>query len=148
MAMSKPVGIDLGTTNSAVGVMNETDSEIILPTDSMGISTLPSCVWHDPKKNQVVVGKQAFRRHGDRPSPVTSIKRKMGTTILTPLGKRNPFPEKVPAALKGVLQETASSGSNGTSQQLKKPTRNASRRSGQRSAATRPPCGSSTRTRG
>jgi molecular chaperone DnaK len=106
MAMSKPVGIDLGTTNSAVGVMNETDSEIILPKDAMGISTLPSCVWHDPKKNQVVVGKLAFRRRGDRPSPVTSIKRKMGTTILTPLGKRNPFPEKVPAALKGVLQET------------------------------------------
>jgi len=61
--LSKAVGIDLGTTNSAVAVMNRTDTDIILHRDRH-TATTPSCVWKDPKSGELVVGRMAARRIG------------------------------------------------------------------------------------
>jgi molecular chaperone DnaK len=104
--IDKPVGIDLGTTNSCVGVMNETESDVILATDRLGVSTTPSCVWFDEKRNELVVGKDAFTRRGSERPPVVSIKRKMGTMLLTPLGFARRPPLNLPPALARVLSET------------------------------------------
>lgn len=47
--VSKAVGIDLGTTNSAVAVMNPSDSDIVIHRDPVSKSyTTPSCVWRSP----------------------------------------------------------------------------------------------------
>jgi molecular chaperone DnaK len=103
--IDKAFGIDLGTTNSCVGVMNDTDSDIILATDPLGVSTTPSCVWYDEKKNDVVVGRLAFAWRGSERAPIVSIKRKMGTMLLTPLGFARK-PPNLPPVLARVLGET------------------------------------------
>ena len=55
-AISKAVGIDLGTTNSVVAIMKPTDTEIIVHSEPhTRRETTPSCVWKDPKNGQIVV---------------------------------------------------------------------------------------------
>lgn len=96
--LSKAVGIDLGTTNSAVAVMNPTDTEIIIHRDSVAKrETTPSCVWKDPKTGNIVVGHQAFRRVGTTPSPIRSIKRWMGTANKVRLTDSEVTPQEVSA---------------------------------------------------
>jgi len=103
MIISKAIGIDLGTTNSAVSVMNMTDTEIQLYKDGMKRSTTPSCVSCDSKKKLIEIGHIAFSRRGSRNAPVVSIKRKMGTRLLTPLGKAECIPENIPEETRNQL---------------------------------------------
>jgi molecular chaperone DnaK len=77
--LSKAIGIDLGTTNSAVAIMNAADSDIILHKDASKSLTTPSVVWKDPKDKAVMVGKKAYSRIGSMPSPLRSLKRHMGS---------------------------------------------------------------------
>jgi molecular chaperone DnaK len=105
MLISKGIGIDLGTTNSAVAMMDIADSELILYKDKMGRSTVPSCVWFDPKKQEAVVGYAAFARRGSRPEPVISIKRRMGTQITVEFGGRQVRPETISAHILSELRD-------------------------------------------
>src|ERR1700722_3585134 len=84
--IDKAVGIDLGTTNSAVGIMNMEDSEVILYRDDSQRETTPSCVWRNPRDGKIVVGHQAFARCGSIPSPARSFKRYMGSQTGVELG--------------------------------------------------------------
>jgi len=94
--ISKAVGIDLGTTNSAVSVMNPTDSDIIIHRDAaVKRETTPSCVWRDPRSGEIVVGHKAFRRVGSSPSPVRSIKRMMGQQTTVALTDIEATPEQI-----------------------------------------------------
>src|SRR5262249_34058702 len=94
--VSKAVGIDLGTTNSAVAVMDTTDTDIVIHKDrSTKGETTPSCVWKDPKSKQIMVGRKAFRRIGTTPLPIRSIKRWMGNDVTFPLTDEDVTPEKV-----------------------------------------------------
>lgn len=84
------VGIDLGTTNSAIGVV---DSGFpILLADQEGKRIIPSAVWYG-EKGEVEVGRKALRRRLTDPMRVvTSVKRWMGVypvedPVLTHLGK-------------------------------------------------------------
>lgn len=101
--ISKAVGIDLGTTNSAVAVMDLTDAEILLHRDQTAKrETTPSCVWKDPKSGEIVVGHKAYRRIGSHPAPVRSIKRLMGRQSTVRLTDEDVTPEKVSSL---ILQE-------------------------------------------
>lgn len=94
--ISKAVGIDLGTTNSAVAILDSTDTDIVLHRDpKMKRETTPSCVWKNPKTGEIVVGHLAFRRIGTSPPPVRSIKRSMGQQIKVNLGGERLSPEEV-----------------------------------------------------
>ena len=94
--MSKAVGIDLGTTNSAVAVMSSTDTEIVIHSDpNTKNETTPSCVWKDPKSGQIVVGRKAYSRIGSRPVPIKSIKRSMGRQVIETLTNERVTPEQV-----------------------------------------------------
>src|SRR5947209_3742390 len=96
--VSKAVGIDLGTTNSAVAVMDTTDAHIVIHKDAVAKrETTPSCVWKDPRSGQIVVGHKAFRRIGTRPLPIRSIKRLMGKTRKVLLTNEDVTPEEVSA---------------------------------------------------
>jgi molecular chaperone DnaK len=96
--VSKAVGIDLGTTNSAVAVMNPTDSDVLIHKDPVTKSpTTPSCVWREPGSGEIVVGRKAFNQRGRRPEPVTSVKRLMGTRSQVALGDREYSPQQVSA---------------------------------------------------
>ena len=75
--MSKIVGIDLGTTNSAVAVV-DSGFPIVL-ADSTGSRITPSVVRFGPAKDEVVVGEVAKRGRNAAPtSTVYSVKQYMG----------------------------------------------------------------------
>ena len=98
--VSKAVGIDLGTTNSAVAVMNRTDSDILIHQDPTTKSyTTPSCVWQGRGAAEPVVGRKAFARKGSKPEPISSIKRLMGTRAAVELGGERLSPQQVSALI-------------------------------------------------
>lgn len=75
--MSKVIGIDLGTTNSCVSVI-ENDTPVMIPGASGGITT-PSIVAFT-KGGQRLVGESARRQAVTNPDrTISSVKRHMGT---------------------------------------------------------------------
>ena len=53
MKIRKTVGIDLGTTNSVIALLDPTDSTLITGRDEHGRMTFPSIVgWHLPWLNR------------------------------------------------------------------------------------------------
>ncbi|HJP72919.1 MAG TPA: Hsp70 family protein [Pseudonocardiaceae bacterium] len=106
LIVSKGVGIDLGTTNSAVAVMNQTDEDIVIHSDPTTKSlTTPSCVWKDPKSGELVVGRKAFRRIGNTPEPIRSIKRLMGHPTTVRVTDEDMSPEQVSAAILAEMKQ-------------------------------------------
>jgi molecular chaperone DnaK len=104
--ISKAVGIDLGTTNSAVAIMNTTDTDIVLHKDSRTRrETTPSCVWKDPRSQQKIVGSKAFQRIGTTPAPIRSIKRSMGKQVTVGLGDEQLSPEQVSALILSEMKQ-------------------------------------------
>jgi molecular chaperone DnaK len=103
--VSKAVGIDLGTTNSAVAVMDPTDRDIVIHRDpNTKSATTPSCVWRRPGVPEPVVGRRAFSRRGSRPEPISSIKRLMGTRATVDLGGEQLSPQQVSALILGEMK--------------------------------------------
>jgi molecular chaperone DnaK len=81
--MSKTVGIDLGTTNSEVAIV-ENGQARVLPGDD-GDLMLPSCVGFSDT-GKLLVGREALRQYAAAPDrTVRSIKRWMGTDHKTTL---------------------------------------------------------------
>lgn len=74
--MSKIIGIDLGTTNSAVAVLEGGEAKII--PNPEGNRTTPSVVSF--KEGEIQVGEVAKRQAVTNPNTVSSIKRHMGQT--------------------------------------------------------------------
>lgn len=72
--MAKIIGIDLGTTNSAVSVLEGGEAKII--PNPEGNRTTPSVVAF--KNGEIQVGEVAKRQSVTNPSTVSSIKRHMG----------------------------------------------------------------------
>jgi molecular chaperone DnaK len=93
--LSKAVGIDLGTTNSAVAVMNRADTDILLHKETRHTATTPSCLWKDPRSGDLVVGRMAARRAGTAPEPIRSIKRLMGRRTTVRVTDEDMSPEQV-----------------------------------------------------
>ena len=103
--ISKAVGIDLGTTNSAVALMDPTDTDIIIHRDPRAKSeTTPSCVWKDPRSGEIMVGRLAFRRATTLPLPVRSVKRLMGQQTTVRLTDEDVTPEYVSASILGEMK--------------------------------------------
>src|SRR5699024_1884425 len=75
--MSKTIGIDLGTTNSCVAVVDNRQP-VIVPNSS-GARTTPSVVAFT-KKGERLVGDVARRQAATNPDrTISSVKREMGT---------------------------------------------------------------------
>ncbi|MEG1431604.1 molecular chaperone DnaK [Eubacterium sp.] len=105
--MSKVIGIDLGTTNSCVAVMEGGDT-VIIPTGE-GRRTTPSIVAFT-KDGERLVGESAKRQALTNPKEtVRSIKRKMGTDEKRQLGGRGYTPTEISAMILGSLKEGAES---------------------------------------
>ncbi len=80
--MSEPqqgiFGIDLGTTYSVVGYIDETGRAAVVRSNIDGADTMPSVVYFE-NENNVVVGRTAKEAAGESPDRVVSlIKREMG----------------------------------------------------------------------
>jgi molecular chaperone HscC len=99
------IGIDLGTTNSAVGVWRDGRAELI--PNSLGHFLTPSAVSLD-EKGEVLVGMAARERqsthHG---STATAFKRYMGSRRTTRLGKKDFLPEELSALVLQRLKADA-----------------------------------------
>ncbi len=105
--METILGIDLGTTHSAVGVV-ESGFPILL-ADEDGHRIIPSAVWYGGN-GEVEVGRKALRRRAtDSLRVVTSVKRQIGADsvsdpVLSALGKS---PEEVSAEILKELKRIA-----------------------------------------
>ncbi len=103
--MAKAVGIDLGTTNSVVSVME--GGEAVVIANAEGARTTPSVVaWS--KSDEVLVGEVAKRQavtNADR--TVRSVKRHMGTDWKTDIGGKNYSPQEISARILMKLKRDA-----------------------------------------
>ncbi|HEL1839545.1 TPA: molecular chaperone DnaK [Streptococcus suis] len=103
--MSKIIGIDLGTTNSAVAVLEGTESKIIANPE--GKRTTPSVVSF--KNGEIIVGDAAKRQAVTNPDTIISIKSKMGTSEKVSANGKEYTPQEISAMilqyLKGYAEE-------------------------------------------
>ncbi|MDY3006971.1 molecular chaperone DnaK [Anaerococcus sp. AGMB00486] len=106
--MAKIIGIDLGTTNSAVAVLEGGDSTII--PNSEGNRTTPSVVAFT-KDGERLVGETAKRQAITNPDrTISSIKRQMGTDYKTnEIDGKSYTPEEVSAMILQKLKADAES---------------------------------------
>ncbi|MHB1461652.1 MAG: molecular chaperone DnaK [Armatimonadota bacterium] len=103
--MSKTVGIDLGTTNSVIAVVEGGEPQVI--PNSEGARTTPSVVSFQ-KNGDRVVGAAARRQAIVNPErTVISIKRKMGTRDRITVDGNNYTPEQISAMVLGKLKADA-----------------------------------------
>ncbi len=103
--MSKIIGIDLGTTNSCVAVMEGSEAKVI--PNAEGERTTPSVIAF--KDDEIQVGAIAKRQAVTNLDTVSSIKRKMGTKEVVTIKGKNYTPEQLSAMILQNLKATAES---------------------------------------
>ncbi len=105
--MSKIIGIDLGTTNSCVAVMEGGQPTVI--ANAEGDRTTPSVVAYT-KEGERLVGKVAKRQAVANPeNTITSIKRLMGTDQKVTLNGKQYTPQEISAMILSKLKQDAES---------------------------------------
>ncbi|MBE6013611.1 molecular chaperone DnaK [Anaeropeptidivorans aminofermentans] len=105
--MSKIIGIDLGTTNSCVAVM-EGGQPVVIP-NSEGARTTPSIVGFT-KTGERLVGETAKRQAITNPdNTVMSIKRKMGSDYKVNIDGKGYSPQEISAMILQKLKQDAES---------------------------------------
>jgi len=103
--MAKTVGIDLGTTNSVVAVMEGGEPTVIV--NSEGARTTPSVVGFNKTGDQLV-GVPAKRQSVVNPDrTIVSIKRHMGTNHRTTVDGKSYSPEEISAKILQKLKADA-----------------------------------------
>ena len=102
--MSKIIGIDLGTTNSCVAVLEGGTPTVIANPE--GGRTTPSVVAIN-KKGERIVGDAAKRQAITNPNTVSSIKRLMGTDKKVELDGKKYTPEEVSAMILSYMKDYA-----------------------------------------
>ena len=103
--MSKIIGIDLGTTNSCVTVM-EGGEPVVIPNPE-GNRTTPSVISF--KNGERQVGNVAKNQAITNPNTIQSIKRHMGTDYKVTIEDKDYTPQEVSAILLQHLKEYAES---------------------------------------
>ncbi len=101
--MSKIIGIDLGTTNSVVSIMDGKDAKVL--ENAEGNRTTPSVVAF--KGGEIIVGEAAKRQAITNPNTVISIKRLMGTKEKVNIKGKKYTPEEISAMILGHLKDYA-----------------------------------------
>ncbi|USG08173.1 molecular chaperone DnaK [Latilactobacillus sakei] len=102
--MSKVIGIDLGTTNSAVAVLEGGQPKII--TNPEGARTTPSVVSF--KNGEIQVGEVAKRQAITNPDTIASIKRHIGEAgYKVTVGDKSYTPQEVSAMILQYIKKFA-----------------------------------------
>lgn len=105
--MSKVIGIDLGTTNSVVAVMEGGEPTVI--TNTEGSRLTPSVVGFS-KTGERLVGELAKRQAISNPeNTVSSIKRHMGENYTVKIEGKDYTPQEISAMILQKLKEDAES---------------------------------------
>ena len=101
---NKVIGIDLGTTNSCVSVMEAGEVKVI--TNAEGLRTTPSVVAF--KGDEIQVGDVAKRQSITNPNTVASIKRHMGnSSYKVDVNGKKYTPQEISAMILQNLKATA-----------------------------------------
>lgn len=96
------IGIDLGTTNSAVSILKDGRPVMV---DVDGQNTMPSCVGLDDNSN-LLVGIAARNQIIANPErTVSSIKRNMGENVRVSLGEEEHSPETISSMILAKLKK-------------------------------------------
>ena len=103
--MGKIIGIDLGTTNSCVSVLENGEAKVIANPE--GSRTTPSVVSF--KNGEIVVGDAAKRQAVTNPNTIMSIKRHMGTDYKANVNGKAYTPQEISAMILQNLKATAES---------------------------------------
>ena len=101
--MSKIIGIDLGTTNSCVAVMEGKEVKVI--TNPEGNRTTPSVVAF--KDGEIVVGDAAKRQVVTNKDSVSSIKRLMGSNEKVHVNNKDYTPQEISAMILQYMKKYA-----------------------------------------
>ena len=105
--MGKIIGIDLGTTNSCVAVME--GGEAVVIANAEGARTTPSVVAF-AKTGERMVGQVAKRQAITNPDrTISSIKREMGTSHKVTIDNKNYTPQEISAMILQKLKADAES---------------------------------------
>lgn len=103
--MSKVIGIDLGTTNSVVAVMEGGEPTVITSTE--GSRLTPSVVAFS-KTGERLVGQLAKRQAVTNPdNTIISVKRHMGTDYKVKIEDKNYTPQEISAMILQKLKQDA-----------------------------------------
>ncbi|GGI40104.1 molecular chaperone DnaK [Mammaliicoccus stepanovicii] len=103
--MSKVIGIDLGTTNSVVSVLEGGEPKVIQNPE--GNRTTPSVVAF--KDGETQVGEVAKRQAVTNPNTIQSVKRHMGTDYKEKVEDKEYTPQEISAMILQNLKSTAES---------------------------------------
>ncbi len=103
--MGKIIGIDLGTTNSCVAVMEGGEAKIIANLE--GGRTTPSVVAF--KGEEIQIGEVAKRQAITNPNTIQSVKRHMGTNFKEKANGKEYTPQQISAMILQNLKATAES---------------------------------------
>ncbi len=103
--MAKIIGIDLGTTNSCVAVLEGKESKVIANPE--GGRTTPSVVAF--KNGEIIVGDAAKRQMVTNPDTIYSIKRLMGSSEKVKANGKEYTPEEISAMILGYIKDYAES---------------------------------------
>ncbi len=101
--MAKVIGIDLGTTNSCVSVIEGGEAKVI--PNPEGNRTTPSVVAF--KDGERIVGEAAKRQMITNPNTVISVKRLMGTDEKVSVDGKDYSPEEISAMILQYLKSYA-----------------------------------------
>ena len=105
--MSKTIGIDLGTTNSCVAVLE--GGEPVVIANREGLRTTPSVVAFS-KEGERIVGEPATRQAVTNPDrTISSIKREMGTSFKVTIDGKDYTPQDISAIILQKLKSDAES---------------------------------------
>ena len=105
--MAKVIGIDLGTTNSCVAVIE--GGEPVVIANAEGARTTPSVVAFS-KDGERMVGQVAKRQAITNPErTVSSIKRHMGSDYKVTIGDKTYTPQEISAMILQKLKSDAES---------------------------------------
>ena len=103
--MAKTIGIDLGTTNSCVAVIE--GGEPVVIANAEGSRTTPSVVAF-AKNGERLVGQVAKRQAVSNPDhTIASIKRKMGSSYKVNINGKDYTPQEISAMILGKLKKDA-----------------------------------------
>ena len=103
--MAKIIGIDLGTTNSCVAVV-ENGEPVVIP-NAEGSRTTPSVVAFS-KEGERIVGQVAKRQAITNPDrTISSIKREMGSNYKVDIDGKSYTPQQISAMILGKLKADA-----------------------------------------
>ncbi|MEG0683840.1 MAG: molecular chaperone DnaK [Coprobacillus sp.] len=100
---NKIIGIDLGTTNSCVSVMENGESKVIANPE--GLRTTASVVSF--KNDEIIVGEAAKRQAVTNKDTIMSVKRHMGTSHKETVNGKDYTPQEISAMILQNLKATA-----------------------------------------